>query len=363
MKSKIAIVSGYEQFGYHTDTYNYCLFLKDNFDILFISPDCNLPRISLDGIKVKYLPESRFRILRGGYKLLFPLILIYFYNIDLVFITHFERCSLLKKLLFRKKFVLDIRTTEINSDETKRASFNNKLKQDIKVFDNITVISEGVRDLLEIPKYKSYILPLGAKTLINIEENKELFSNKKLSLLYVGTFKERRIEDTIKAFNKFSKVVQGKDIEYNLIGFFENENQKNNILNLINQNEYQNIKFLGRIPNEELGEYFINSNIGVSYIPITEYFNYQPPTKTYEYLFNGLYTIATETAENIKLIQDKKNGVLIKDNENSFYLALEQIYFNRPTANREEIIETVKEYNWKSICNHLDNYFQKVIKD
>lgn len=361
MKRKIAIVSGYEQFGYHTDTYNYCLYLKKNFDIVFISPDCNLPQIDLEGVKVKYLPHSNIRILRGIYKLLFQLIYIYIYRCELVFITYFEKCKLLKKLLIGKKCILDIRTTEISSNENKRKSFNDKLKKEINEFDNITVISEGVRDLLEISKNKSYILPLGAKTLINQYDTQKLLEVGKLSLLYVGTFKERRIEDTIEAFKKFSNEVNGKNLEYNLIGFFENKEQEEYILNLIKENN--NIRFLGRIPNEELGEYFNKSNIGVSYIPVTNYFNYQPPTKTYEYLFNGMYTIATDTIENIKLINNGVNGILIKDNKESFYQALKSIYFNRPNIKRSEIINTVEQYSWEKICLELKYYLNNIINE
>lgn len=361
MKKNIVIISGYEQFGYHTDTYNYCMYLKDKYNITFVSADCNLPRINLEGIAVKYIKYSKMRAIRGINKILYPLIISLLKNVDLIFITHFEGCALLKLLLPNKKMILDIRTTEISRDVTRRQRLNEKLKKDIMKFEHITVISEGVRDMLGIPKEKSYILPLGAKTLINSNFDLNIFEHGKLSLLYVGTFRDRRIEDTIKAFNRLSEKYEARNLEYKLIGFFDTEEQKEKINRLINENKFRNIEFIGRVPNEKLGKYFIESNIGVSYIPITEYFNYQPPTKTYEYLFNGLYTIATNTVENAKII-NHENGIIIEDTEESFYNALEKLYNQYSNIKRSDIIKTVEDYNWKNICDNLGDYMDSILE-
>lgn len=357
---KILIISAYEQFGYHTDTYNYCIYLKNKFDITFMCLDRNLPKVHLEGIDVKYIKKSNSKIIRLMRRIYHTISYLMFNSVDLVFIMNYSGCRLLKKIFKNKKMILDIRTTEINKDSTTRYKSNKKIIENIKEFDYITVISEGVREYLNIPKEKSYILPLGGKTLITngLEEN--IFENKKLSLIYVGTFVERRIEDTIIAFNKISDKYKGKNLEYNLIGFFENKEEEEKIIRLINNNNYNNINFIGRVKNEELGKYFMKSNIGISYIPITEYFDNQPPTKTYEYLFNGLFTIATDTKENRKII-NKTNGILIDDTSDSFYNALDAIYCSVNNISRNEIIKSVECYSWEKICNGLANYINSII--
>lgn len=361
MKKNLAIISGTEQFGYHTDSFNYCIYLKDKFNITFISMDAKLPRIDLEGVSVKYIPSSKFKLIRGLNKILFSIFWIIKDNIDISFIIYFKKCGIIKKILKDKKMIVDIRTSEINKDENRRKKINKQLINDISPFDHISVISEGVRKLLNIPKEKSYILPLGGKTLIKYEFDKNIFSENKLSLIYVGTFNERRIEDTIKAFNKISDKYNGIGLEYKLIGYTDNKEEEYRIKKIISENKYDNIKFIGRVPNEELGKYFEDSNIGVSYIPITDYFNHQPPTKTYEYLFNGLYTIATKTFENEKIVNDK-NGILIQDNWESFYLCLDQLYNKKFNITKREIINTVEEYSWSAICDGLADYIFSIKK-
>lgn len=360
MKKNIVIISGYEQFGYHTDTYNYCMYLKEKFNITFISVDCKLPRILVEGIDVLYIRHSNIRLIRGINKIVYPLVYTIIKKADLVFITHFEGCGYIKSILKNKKMILDIRTTEISSDTNRRYRLNSKLSKDINKFEYISVISHGIKEMLNIPNEKSYILPLGAKTLVQCKKDINIFNDGKLSMIYVGTFKERRIEDTIIAFNKLSEKYRGKNLEYTLIGFFDSLEQEKKIKKLISKNKFGNINFIGRIHNEELGKYFEKMNVGLSYVPITEYFNYQPPTKTYEYLFNGLYTIATNTYENQKIIT-KNNGILIEDSTESLYEALEYLYNNQKSITRSEIIKSIDKYSWENISYGLEQYINSII--
>ena len=66
----------------------------------------------------------------------------------------------------------------------------------------------------------------------------------------------------------------------------------------------------GRIDYYKLKPFFDKCNVGVSYIPIRDYYQYQPPTKTFEYGLSGLVTIATETKSNQEVINNC-NGILI----------------------------------------------------
>ena len=62
------------------------------------------------------------------------------------------------------------------------------------------------------------------------------------------------------------------------------------------------------------GKGFIGiADLGISYIPINENFNYNPPLKTFEYLACGLPLIATRTVSNCRIIKNGFNGILIND--------------------------------------------------
>ena len=55
------------------------------------------------------------------------------------------------------------------------------------------------------------------------------------------------------------------------------------------------------------------ADIGLSYVPVNENYNYNPHLKTFEYLACGLPTVATNTVSNRRIIQDEFNGVLVDD--------------------------------------------------
>ena len=93
---------------------------------------------------------------------------------------------------------------------------------------------------------------------------------------------------------------------------------------------------------------------------MTDFFEHQPPTKTYEYLMNGLFTLATGTYENKKII-NKSNGIIIEDNEDSVYRALEESLKMLPIINRDEIIKSIEKYSWENICNNFEKKIVDII--
>jgi glycosyltransferase involved in cell wall biosynthesis len=90
---------------------------------------------------------------------------------------------------------------------------------------------------------------------------------------------------------------------------------------------------------------------------MTEYFEHQPPTKTYEYAMSGIYTIATATQAN-KDIVTTDDGVLIEDTAEGVAMGLEQYWLRRNDINEAKIRASLAEYSWKNIC---DNYLRPII--
>ncbi len=111
--------------------------------------------------------------------------------------------------------------------------------------------------------------------------------------------------------------------------------QKNQLPDVISMEGYVHIDLLHH--------YFKKSNIGVSFIPITDYYQDQPPTKTYEYLLLGLAVVAIATKENIKIINEK-NGVLIQDTTEAVFSGLQVLAKKMESYQPEAIRKQMEDY-------------------
>lgn len=353
MKQKLLIINK-DFFGYHVDTYKYCQYLRDRYDITYICLEPSKERIeSFDNVRVIYTTNKVPRVLRGAYYTIYCILFAFFYK-GKVFVKYFETAGLIKRVLFWKKMILDIRTLSVSPNENVRNKYNAKLNRACNLYDYVSIISEGVRDNININISKTSILPLGADIISNT--NKQF---NQINLLYIGTLYGRKIEDTIVGFKLFSEKYPDNDFTYDIIGNGYN-NEFETLSQLVRDYQLSNrIKLHGFIPNNKVKPFFDKCNIGVSYVPMTEFYNHQPPTKTYEYILSGLFTIATSTYCN-KVIINSNNGILIEDNSESFANALECIYLNRD-FDSNKIRETLLECTWeKIVINSLIPILEKI---
>ncbi|MDJ8959096.1 glycosyltransferase [Clostridium perfringens] len=349
---KILIITS-TQYGYHTDYYNYTKYLKENFYIEYLCYNNNYKIIN-DDINVTYINWDNNFFKRKF--LFFKKVrqVIKEKNIDLVMFEYFMMSSFLKLLNSKVDYIFDVRTACVRKKKIIRIVKDKILKLESLFFDNITVISDEIAKKLNIKKYK--VLPLGADKFVE----KNFINNKSLDLLYVGAIDGRNIDITVKGFNEFSQKNKVK-CSYTIIGYSNNDSDMKKLLDSLNESNNNNIKYLGRKMHSELGEYFKKCNIGISYIPTTEYYNFQPPTKTYEYLQNGLITLATDTVANRKII-NIKNGVLVEDSKESFLEGLDYIYKYLDLYSLEDIYKSVESNSWYNIVNHiLKDIIDKII--
>lgn len=344
MKQKLLILNK-DPFGYHVDTYKYCQYLRDKYDITYVCIEPTKDRIeSFEGVKVIYITNNLPRLLRGIYYTLFCILFTAFFQ-GKIFVKYFETAGLIKRVLFWKKMILDIRTFSISDDQKIRNHYDTKLIKTAKLFNHVTIISEGLRVKMGIDIAKTSILPLGSDIISNIDKS---FSE--LRLLYVGTLSGRNIEETIKGLKLFLDMYPNNNVTYDIIGSGYS-NELDNLETLIEQYCFSDIiKLHGFIPNNKLKPFFDVCNVGISYIPITEFYDNQPPTKTYEYVLSGLFCIATSTISNIEII-NKNNGILIKDNPKDYAKALEYILLNKD-QNSSAIRETLVEHTWEKIVHN-----------
>ena len=349
---KILIVNNYEQFGYHIDTFKYAEHLNNKLAFTFFSWYYGLEKRSIKNVKVEYRKYKPlfFSKLFTVFKFLFNARKDH----DLFFLRYFPLVSAVLLFLPNESTILDIRTTHTSKNILRREIYNFLLKLEAKLFKRITVISEGVAKKLSL-SHKAYsVLPLGADIISN---TKKEFNE--MRLLYVGTFNNRRIYATVEGFAKFYHEYKNViNMSYTIIGDGKAK-EKDKILRSIEQNNLTNIvKYEGFVNHDKLKKYFDSCNIGVSYVPINEIFNYQPPTKTYEYLLSGMIILATDTYEN-RIIVDSTNGQLIKDSVSEFYLGLQQIYNNLGSFSSVSIRSNTSEFLWPNI---IDKHLIPILK-
>lgn len=331
-------------FGSLTDTYYYYFFLKEYYEITYVGFDEGKDIIRYDKINLIHV--------NGGSKELANKICFFRKvrevlkreNFDFIMINYFIGCGIIR-LFSGNKIVLDIRTSYIFNNKYKRLLYNTILSFESRLFKNISVITEGLATFLRLP-VRCHILPLGAPLFPLVHKNFD-----SLSILYVGTFHQRNISNTIIAFAKFFREYCDEiPMHYTIIGF-GSEDEINKIITTIETEKMtDHIFYKGVIRYPELTEYLNDHNIGMSYIPIENHYEHQPPTKTYEYLLSGMAVIATGTKENKKVI-NYSNGIIIKDSVEDIYTGLKEIYNRRNLYDTEGIQKDSRKYSWEDIVN------------
>lgn len=336
-----------EQFGYHVDTFKYCEYLKDKLQITYLCRDNGYEKVNVPKIKIVYIKKSKNKALTRIKFILKSILFLTINKFDKIFIVYFLGASILRLSLNSKNTFLDIRTGDVSYKKIRRDIFDLLLKIESFFFNNITIISHGLANKLRISNY--YYLPLGGS---KFSEPKQVEDS--IRLLYVGTFHNRNLLDCVIGFHNFlMQRNYPSNYHFTLIGDGYN-GERENLLFYIKSNKLcQYFSLPGRVSQQNLYPYFSESHVGISYIPICDYYNFQPPTKTFEYLLSGLFVIATSTEANRQIINED-NGILINDNIQNFTLALSSL----PHFNSSNIAMLSKKYEWSYI---IENYFLKII--
>lgn len=351
MKNQILIINK-AQFGYFTDYYKYCEYLKDEYHVKYICFDSGKRKLSIEGVNVTYVSSRGSKITRGIRFFLHVLLQAFMFN-GIIFINYFDNCHYLKKVLPWKKMILDIRTLSVKESDQHRKINDLKLKKACTQFDFITIISQGLREKLELKLENSAILPLGSDIIST--SNKKFES---LNLLYVGILSNRNISQTIKGLSIFCQNYPHiNNVTYDIVG---DGNEFKEIKHLVKSlNLSGKVTLHGRIPHFELKPYFDKCNIGISYVPITDYYDHQPVTKSYEYILSGLFCMATSTYCNRQIIS-ADNGILIDDTPEDFAEAINKIYKQRDSINSNTIRNTLLNNTWDNI---VSNHFIPILKN
>lgn len=351
MKKKLLIID-INPFGALTDSVKWVEYLKDEWKITmicFAAKDGK--KANVDGFKLIQLRNFKKRKIKALWFLLYTIVYLVFYRGKTV-VVYFPTCEIYKRLFPWKRMLVDVRTLSVSDNQNVRIAHNVRLVKACSYYDKITAISEGVAKQMCLPNIS--VLPLGSDVISSIDK---IFTDA-IRLIYVGTFTNRHIERTIEGVVAFRKAHPDVSIDYKIIGYgvADEESLFENMITKYKANDY--IHIIGKVPHNQLNAYLDLSNVGLSFVPITDYYNDQPPTKTYEYCLSGIYCIATATRINENLI-NKRNGILIDDTVESVKKGIEYFWVNREKFNSTEIRNSLQECTWKNI---VINKFSPILK-
>ena len=340
-KKKILFVNG-NQFGYSSGHYYYCKYLKDKFEVEYLCYDRGYKKMLIDGVKVSYIPFSKNKIKRAINFIRISVSRSKELQPDSLFVVYFNFSFILALFCSAKLKILDIRTGSLAHSNIYRLLENTLIYVQTVFYPRVIILSESLRKRLHIRKEKTIIMPLGSEIYYS-----GIHDFGSMSLLYVGGL-ARKIYQTIEGIEIFlENYPEYKPyLTYTIVGYGSPMDEKKITDTILKCNLKSFISFEGFKNYEELAPYFQNHNFGVAYVPITKYFDIQPTTKIFEYALSGLFTIATDTYENRRIV-NKTNGILCEDNPKSFAIALKTCFELRHTIYSETIRDSLKDNEWR----------------
>lgn len=354
------------QHGYNTDYLKMANYLaENNVKVDILCPDYGLKKIEAHrNINISYIATKRSKIKNHIYFnfVIAKHILKSRKNYNWILVGGaIEFCGIIpflfKFITPKTLWIMDIRTCSVWENERKRKLYDLFLLCSSMCFDHITIISDLVAKRLKINKYT--LLPLGADQIINVSQKH--LDAEKINFLYVGSFENRNIDQVIKAYDIFcSRIGEGIQTRFDIVGFSSRNTTEQKILEAINnaKNKHR-IIYHGRKSHDEIKGLFQEAAIGFSYIPITEYYDVQPPTKTFEYISNGIICIGTNTKANSQIINEE-NGILINEDIDSIVEGINQVVENVATYNSVKISKTVEDYTWAKIEKEFYIFLKKI---
>jgi glycosyltransferase involved in cell wall biosynthesis len=265
---------------------------------------------------------------------------------DVVFTAYIPGLSLLRRFFAKQdvKVIVDIRSGFLVKNGCKRFLLNRMLRYECRQFHHITINSNLLAKYLGFAEGEVTELPLGAEPVSVAPRD---FT--RLHLLYVGALSKRRVEVTVAGLRHYMNSRVHDDVaKYDIVGA-GSPDEVQIIRTAIVANKLQEVvEMHGYVPRERIAHYLRNATVGVSFVPITPYYDLQPVTKTYEFLLAGLPVLATSTTQN-KCLVNEANGVLIEDTAESFSRGLAEISKKLPAFDPLAIQGAARRHSWESV--------------
>ena len=288
------------------------------------------------------------------------IIFIYKNKFDIYYI-HGNKLNFFLPFFFpRRKFVYQLVTSSVSKSPIRRWRDDSLKKFNLYFMKYIIVKTKWVADFYNLPKSKVFET-VGAWGFNEILETNTVNIENELKLVYVGTFNNRNIFETIEGIRIYLDRNPSVNVRYILMGYGSEEETKRLLTTIEKMKLEEQVRFVGFGDEYKIKKYFSECNVGISYVPIVEYYNNVLVTKTYEYILSGLPVIATQTNENKKIVNDT-NGVLINDTPEDFCKGLELLYKRKKGYNSQKIKSTLSDFTYKNkVKNEYVPIFMKIL--
>lgn len=347
---KTILLIARKQFGYSNVYYFHCKYLSRYFHIRYFCPDMGYDKIEPEyDVDISFINfQNRNKLIRNIHFQFAVIREVYRTNADLTMICSGFYSTLIRLFLPFKNYTLDIRVGHKGKNKIINSLYRLMIRFNIAFFGNITILSTALAEKLGLKKGQYTVVPLGSEILAEKEKS---FEN--LHLFYIGAFNNRNLTETIQGFAKFYREMEsGNQFKYTIAGFGSDKEIEAIKQSILENKMEKAIQYIGKLPLLARREHFDNHNVGVSYIPKTELFDVQPPTKTYEYILAGMPVLATSTSENVKVVNEK-NGILIEDTPDDFYRGLKELYSRRLKYKSETIRNTMLSFSWLNVVDDI----------
>ena len=342
MKKTVLIIAPY-QFGELSDCYYWAKYAKDDYNIVYFGyrqPNSRLTQMQMDGVKIWQPTKFKSVKLFGIFFYFRTILYIIMHNIRDVIICNMPKAEILAKVFKHRNIILDIRTMSVDESAQVRKHADDYTRRRAKQFKRVSAISNGVINSLHLNSCN--LLPLGAEEL---SHTNKVFD--KLRLMYIGTLNGRKFDVFLDGLllykQKFSQT-----FTLDIIGTGDEETTKR--ISSVAKRIGEDVVMHGYKNHQEAKHFFDTCNVGICFVPMTQYFEHQPATKLYEYTLSGMAVVATNTYA-IKHDFCDKFGVLTDDNAESVCDALFRLSQKMSMLQSSEIVMASQIFHWKYIVN------------
>jgi glycosyltransferase involved in cell wall biosynthesis len=185
-------------------------------------------------------------------------------------------------------------------------------------------------------------------------------------VIFIGSLSPGRGSLLIPEIARLVKKIR-PEVKFLVTRRFFNEAQEKAMMDKLNQPEYKDvITFIPNVSGTELPKVVRSSGIALSVDQPTRVGLTSQPTKTYEYMSQGLAIVASELPHTVEYIKNVGCGVLVKPDDPKGYAdAIVDLLNNPEKIKRMGTIgqNAFKEkFNWSIVENRLVDFYESLLK-
>jgi glycosyltransferase involved in cell wall biosynthesis len=283
-----------------------------------------------------------------------------YYNISNAYVAQAARLK--SSVRKRSKWVMEVRTSLVKGGIREKID-NFVFNSAVGAYDGLVFIDDMLKDRMLARKRETRAISVPVGTNLenfkpngdNREAKKKLgYQDRDFVFIYAGVLHPtRNLEVILSALAELGGGVRGKTPRLLFVG--DGDDRKNLTEKSERMGLAENVRFQGRVPYSELPALINAADAALSFVPITDIYDVQPPKKTVDYLASGLPVIATDTVGNRRFITNGDNGILVRDNPRELASAMKKIIedddLRESLANKAR--RSVSEYDYKAITENL----------